>query len=171
MALTVALLMLGVASCVVAERVLTPSGAEEPAPSSSVPYGISGKSLERSDGSTPIQRGSVEGYVDNAVLEGNVVSVIGWAVSRDLGQSAEEVVGVVSDRGLAATVPSVERPDVAEAMGSPILSRSGFVLRFDKSSLDCSKPKGGLTVLAVAGHAAAPLRWVGASRGLIEKAC
>jgi hypothetical protein len=173
MAVTVALLVLGVASCVVAEQVWTSPGVEEAPPSNSVPYAIStaGDSLVRSSSSTPIRRGSVEGYVDNAVVEGKVISVIGWAATRDLGQSAEEVIGVVGGRGLTATAPSVERPDVAGAMGSPTLSRSGFVLRFDKSSLDCSKPQGGLTVLAVAGDTAGPLPWVGVGRALIEKVC
>lgn len=152
----------------------SPSASPAP-PSAASLYVLSsdGSAVVRKGGtSISIRGGSLEGYVDNTLTEGKVVSVIGWAAAPKLGGPAKAVVGIVDGKAIAMDRPSEKRADVAEAYDTPALGRSGFVIRFEKSLLDCAQPRAGLTVLGIADGTAASLSWVGGSdKRIVEEAC
>lgn len=162
------------ASCGNGEQRAAPSGeASAPVTETADPSTISGDEVVGPKGKRfRVQEGIIEGYVDNTGIEGDVVSIGGWAAVGDLSKPATKVIGFVKGKAIATGKPFADRGDVADFYDAPGVSQSGYVIRFDKSSLDCSQPMAGLTVLAIAGDRAGPLTWAeDIDKQIVESAC
>lgn len=118
-----------------------------------------------------VQPNAITGFVDSVIPEGGIINVTGWAAAPGLSGPAKRVVGVVAGRSIGEAVPSSKRPDVVEAYGHPAIEASGFTLFIETSSLSCSDPAGGLTVVGIAAKTATPLPLVGDSEKELDGAC
>jgi hypothetical protein len=101
----------------------------------------------------PIRPGAALGVVDTATTAGRTVVLNGWAASRSYAP-AERVLVFAGGRPVAAGIPTLARPDVAEGRGVSA-ANLGFSLAVPKRAL--LRARGPVTVIALSGGAAAPL--------------
>lgn len=113
----------------------------------------------------------ITGYADNATGDGNALSISGWAAPADLTRSADVVVAFVGKRSVAAVAPSLDRPDLVDGYDRPGLAKAGYALSIPKSSLNCGKPDGDLTILALVDKSAGTLKWLGDVPKVVSSAC
>lgn len=174
--LTLVLLFLAAASIGCAESATSPSASD---PATAGPPPVVDEHRVTDDGEAligpggkriPIDPKKAIGYIDAAVPNGKSVDLNGWAGTGNLSGPADVVVATAGKRSVAIT-PSVNRSDVATGYDQPRLERSGFNFSVPVSVLDCTAPRQGLEIYAVANGAAAPLTWLGDVPRRIADAC
>jgi hypothetical protein len=103
-----------------------------------------------------VDAGANAGFLDGVDVKGGVVEISGWAGDASRGRVADRVMAFAGHRMIASTRPSLERPDVAEAVSAG-LRRSGFSMSGSRSAAKLGAPDIRLRVFAVFDRRAVPL--------------
>ncbi len=131
-----------------------------------------GKVLVDSTGARfPIDPKLVTGYADAAQETDGYLDMSGWAAPTDLSAPADVVVALVGKKSVVTTTPSVARPDLVEGYDRPGLEKAGFVFSIPRGKLECGTPSQGISTYAIAGDAAAELKWLGDVRNQVDAFC
>jgi hypothetical protein len=153
-----------------------------PAPGASAPaaadapsdYRLAGQGtvvLDADGNRIPITPKLVTGYVDSAAVDDKALGLSGWAAPADLEDPADVVVAFIGRRSVATVKPSVDRPDLVEGYDRPGLATAGYSISVPRGALDCSLDDGGLSIVALAGPAAARLKWLADVPTTVATAC
>jgi spermidine synthase len=104
--------------------------------------------------SLPIAATSLRGFVDAAVVEGNRVSLVGWAADVDAAHPADTLLVFLNDRFLTRGTTGVHRPDLVDAFGKTGLTSAGFRWSFPRDVFgEASEPRIRVFALAEGGRA------------------
>jgi hypothetical protein len=89
-----------------------------------------GKTTVEGDGRTyEVEKGRLQGYVDQPQLDDQGFQLRGWAVDPDGPLPAERIVVFLDGRVVAQGQPTLQRPDIVENFGSDAVAKCGFELR------------------------------------------
>lgn len=150
----------------------SPTTSSSGSPAGSYRLVADGKRLTGPGGErVQVEPKAVIGYLDNAIPEGKIISLSGWAAPADLSRPAERVVAFAGKTSVATLVPSGERPDLVKGYNRPGLLRSGFILSIPVASLNCSAPAQGLAAFGIVSGVASPLERLGDVDQRLAEAC
>jgi hypothetical protein len=176
-----ALLTLGASACGDDGSDATGSGGSTGSQASGGSTGGNGKTYRLASGGQalvdstgarfPIDPKLITGYADAAQETDGYLDMSGWAAPADLSAPADVVVALVGKKSVVTTTPSIHRPDLVDGYDRPGLEKAGFVFSIPRGKLKCGTPSQGISTYAIAGGAAAELKWLGDVRDQVDAFC
>ena len=118
-----------------------------------------------------IRRGAMAGGVDFVGREDENIYLSGWSATKTLARPAASALAFIGGVEISAAKVVGSRSDVAQAYGSPVLAKSGFVLAINRSMLECGEPASGVKVFGMVGGIASRLPLIGESKGRLKRDC
>jgi hypothetical protein len=107
-----------------------PLFGQSPAPVPQLAYRLSDEGVLVGPDHQPVPAAKgIRGHVDSVSIDGAVVVVNGWAVDVNRREPAFRIVAILDGRLSRMDVPTVRRPDVADALRIPSAETSGYSVR------------------------------------------